>query len=113
MPFALVTGASKGIGKAIAMELASRKKDILLVSRNASQLRELAIEIRQKFGVTVDYFALDRSEKSAAALVFNWCREKQFEIDVLVNNAGYGLSGELHRHTLEEHLNMMQLNMGT
>jgi uncharacterized protein len=113
MSFALVTGASKGIGKAIALELASRKKDILLVSRNESQLRELATEIRQKFGVTVDFLSLDLSEKSSATRVFNWCKEKGYSVDVLVNNAGYGLSGELHRHTLEEHLNMMQLNMGT
>src|SRR5688572_10617479 len=49
MSFALVTGASKGIGKAIAMELASRKKDILLVSRNESQLRALATDIHQKY----------------------------------------------------------------
>jgi uncharacterized protein len=113
MPFALITGASKGIGKAIALELASRKKDILLVSRNEQQLRVLANEIQTTHGVRADYFAVDLSHKSAAAMVFDWCNSKGYEIDILVNNAGYGLSGTLERHSLEEHLNMMQLNMGT
>jgi uncharacterized protein len=113
MSFALITGASKGIGKAIAFELASRKKDILLVSRNASQLKGLADELSGRYQVRADYFSVDLSEKGAAARVFNWCKENNYEVDVLVNNAGYGLSGALDRHTLEEHLNMMQLNMGT
>lgn len=113
MPFALVTGASKGIGKAIAMELASRKKDILLISRNESQLQELSSELIKTFGVRSHHLAIDLSEKGSAYKVFEWCNSNGYEVDVLVNNAGYGLSGELNRHSLEDHMNMMQLNMGT
>jgi short-subunit dehydrogenase len=111
MPFALITGASKGIGKAIALQLASRKKDVLLVARNEAQLEELCTEIEKNFNVKAHFLSLDLSQKDAGRAVFNWCRLNNYVIDVLVNNAGYGLSGAFENYPLEEHLNMMQLNM--
>ncbi|MBA2744991.1 MAG: SDR family oxidoreductase [Flavisolibacter sp.] len=111
MTYALVTGASKGIGKAIALELAGRKKNLLLVARNEAQLQELCAEVKQKSGVTADFLAIDLSEKNAPQLVLDWCTQKGYTVDVLINNAGYGLSGPFDKHPLQDHLNMMQLNM--
>jgi uncharacterized protein len=110
MPFALITGASKGIGKAIALELASRKKDLILVARSAKQLDDLASQVRG-MGVRAEVYVLDLSEKNASAKLIDWCRMHHFDVDVLVNNAGYGLSGPFENHPLSDHQNMMQLNM--
>ncbi len=111
MAYALITGASKGIGKAIATELASRKTDVLLVARSAENLQALADELSKKYGIKTAYLALDLSAENAAQQVFDWCRKENFSINILVNNAGYGLSGKFDKYTLEENLNMLQLNM--
>lgn len=111
MAYALITGASKGIGKAIATELASRKTDVLLVARSAENLQALADELGKKYGIKTAYLALDLSAENAAQQVFDWCRKENFSINILVNNAGYGLSGKFDKYTLEENLNMLQLNM--
>jgi len=111
MSFALVTGASKGIGKSIALELASRKSDLLLVARNEELLRSLSENIRKEYGVNCHYLSLDLSAPHAPREVFNWCRSNGYDVHILVNNAGYGLSGAFDTYSLEDHLNMMQLNM--
>ena len=111
MPYALITGASKCIGKAIAFQLAARQKNLLLVARDEGKLRDVCSEAENKFGVKTHFLALDLSSPGAAKTVFEWCRDQQYEIDVLVNNAGYGLSGSFEKYSLEEHLNMIQLNM--
>ena len=113
MSYALITGASKGIGKAIAGEFARRGKSVLLVARNAEALRELSLNLETKYGVRALYLSLDLSREEAPSELFKWCRENHYSVDVLVNNAGYGLSGAFDQHPLEDHLNMMQLNMNT
>lgn len=111
MSFALITGASKGIGKSIALQLASNKKDLLLIARSEQQLQELATDVQKKYGIKAYYLSMDLSRQEASRHVFNWCSENGYDVDMLINNAGYGLSGSFERYTLEEHVNMMQLNM--
>ncbi|MBS1915643.1 MAG: SDR family oxidoreductase [Bacteroidetes bacterium] len=111
MMYALVTGASKGIGKAIAEELAKNKFNILLVARSEDQLKKNATEIAEKYKVGTDYLAIDLSAPTASTEIFNWCTKKNYSIRVLVNNAGYGLSGNFERFSIDDNTNMMQLNM--
>lgn len=111
MCFALITGASRGIGKSIATELASRKFNILLVARDAELLKEHAILLHSKHGVQVDFFALDLTEDGAIDKLMRWLEEKRYTISILVNNAGYGLSGSMDSYSFSEHKNMMTLNM--
>lgn len=111
MAFALVTGASKGIGLAIARQLASRRKDLLLVARDEKLLQANCAALSSQYGVQAHYLALDLSQKDAALAVFDWCRQNGYAVDVLVNNAGYGLSGAFDSHPLAHHQNMLQLNM--
>src|SRR5579871_3119790 len=111
MTYALVTGASKGIGKAIAEELAKKNFNILLVARSEEQLKKNAQEINEKYKVQTDYLAVDLSSTSAPAEIFNWCSKKNYTVQVLVNNAGYGLSGHFERFSVDDNTNMMQLNM--
>jgi short-subunit dehydrogenase len=113
MEYALITGASKGIGKAIAEELASRKFNVLLVARSGELLEHVANDIATRYGVKTDWLALDLSRADAAQKVMDWCKERQYSIRALVNNAGYGLSGPFEKYSLDELLNMMQLNMNT
>ncbi|MBS1602929.1 MAG: SDR family oxidoreductase [Bacteroidetes bacterium] len=113
MNYALVTGASKGIGKAVANELAAKGFNLLLVARSESLLEQTAGEIVARYKVKVDWYALDLSRPSAPQNVLDWSRAKGYTVQVLVNNAGYGLSGPFEKYSLEEHWNMMQLNMQT
>ena len=113
MAYALITGASKGIGLAIASELARRKFDLLLVARSESLLQEIARQLATEHGIKADFLAVDLSKSGAAQQVFDWCRQKQYAVQMLVNNAGYGLSGPFEKHTLAEHIDMIQVNMTT
>jgi hypothetical protein len=113
MNFALITGASKGIGKALAQELASRKVNLLLVARSQDLLKELAIELTSKNNITVHYLAVDLTHKKATGDIYSWCLQNNFSVDTLVNNAGYGLSGIFDKYSLAEYEAMMQVNMNT
>lgn len=111
--YALITGASKGIGKEIAIELAKQKYNLLLVARSEGLLREVAIELQEKYGVNVNYLAADLATVDVARQVFDWVAKNQYEVSVLVNNAGYGSVGNFDTYTIEQNRDMMNLNMAT
>jgi len=113
MAYALITGASGGIGWALTKELASRKHDVLLLARSRETLLKNCEEIRQRYGVTADSLAIDLSLPDAAVRVKEWLNEKHYQIDILINNAGFGLWGNLKDIAREELNQMMQLNMST
>lgn len=111
MSYALITGASKGIGKAIAFELAKQNYHLLLTARSAGLLQTVCTEIAAAFNVKVYFKALDLSEKDAPQKLYDWCTENNFAVSVLVNNAGYGLSGAVENVLPEENVNLIQLNI--
>lgn len=111
MSLALITGASKGIGKAIAFQLAAKGNNLLLVARNEQLLQSVAEEIKKVYPIAVDCFAIDLSQQGAAKKIFDWCQQKRYAVSILVNNAGYGLSGKFETYSLTDHLQMMQVNM--
>jgi uncharacterized protein len=113
MPFALITGGSKGIGKAIAETLAGRGYDLLLVARSADLLEQVSTEIQTTTKRICHWHALDLAKENAAESVYNWCADNQFGVSVLVNNAGYGLSGSFEKYSAKEHAEMLQVNMIT
>ncbi|MEO6882399.1 MAG: SDR family oxidoreductase [Bacteroidia bacterium] len=108
---ALITGASKGIGKAIAEVLAKQKVDLLLVARSADMLKNIAEDFSKKYGVKINFLATDLSLPDAAVTIQKWCSENNYNVSILVNNAGYGLWGRFDTLELSEQKNMMQLNM--
>lgn len=111
MPYALVTGASKGIGKALAFELAKRNYDILITARSGQLLSQVADVIKSLYSVQVNFLALDLSEISAAQKLYKWCIENNYDVSILVNNAGFGLSGDLNNSSLEKTTDLLQLNI--
>jgi len=113
MSCALITGASKGIGKAIAYELAAKNTDLLLVARSTDLLQQTANELSAKYNIRVEYFGVDLSKENAAALVIQWIDTLNCKPNILVNNAGYGLSGNFENYTAAQHSEMLHTNIIT
>jgi uncharacterized protein len=111
MPYALITGASKGIGRAIALELAKRNYDLLLTARSPDLLQGVSEEIQRMYPVAIHFMALDLSEINAPQKLYDWCNENDYPVSVLVNNAGYGISGEFRSSSLEKNTNLVFLNV--
>lgn len=113
MSYALITGASKGIGRAIAFELAAKGYHLLLVARNEVLLQQVSQEIQQLHSREIHYLAVDLSSPDAAQTVLDWTKKNAYHVSVLVNNAGYGLSGRFDSYPLDQNLNMLQVNCTT
>ncbi|MDB5119131.1 MAG: short-chain dehydrogenase/reductase [Sphingobacteriales bacterium] len=111
--YALVTGASKGIGRAIAENLAKRNYDLLLVARSENELVKLKDSLESKYQISVETFAIDLSEQGAALSVYEWIVISDYNVSILVNNAGYGLWGKFEVLPLAQQMNMLQLNVNT
>ena len=111
MSDALITGASKGSGKAMAEELARRNINLLLVARSEALLEALSAELATRYPIKTAFLSLDLSAANAPALLYDWVVKNGFVVNILVNNAGYGLGGAFERYPVDEHLNMMRVNM--
>jgi uncharacterized protein len=110
---ALVTGASSGIGEAIARELAGMGADVILVARREDRLRRLADELRGGPGVEVHVMPADLAVPNAAADLVEQVRGAGLAVDVLINNAGFGHHQDFLASDWERQLGMMQVNMVT
>jgi short-subunit dehydrogenase len=111
MVYTLITGASKGIGLSIAKELAKRKFNVILLARDGKMLQENVSFIRKVYNVEADFIALDLTESNAIEILISWLKKNDYKLNALINNAGYGLSGQIQSYPLSEHENMMELNM--
>lgn len=109
--YALITGASKGIGKSIAYELAKQGYPLLLVARSGEELKTLSDDLHAKYGTISPIFPIDLSIKEASLKVVNWIKMNNYPVGILVNNAGYGVWGDFSHSPLSDQLGMMQLNM--
>lgn len=108
---ALITGASSGIGKELAIIHASKKRDLVLVARRTEELNSLKEELVNKYGVNVMVLPMDLMEKNSARKVFDYLKENNIEVEYLINNAGLGGYGNFHERDLKKELDMIQLNI--
>lgn len=109
--YALITGASQGLGAAIAMELAGRGYGVLLVARSEAALRQVAADAGAINGGRAEVLVADLFSPGAADRVAAWATALGLPITCLVNNAGQGLWGKFDALSLDDQLRMMQLNM--
>ena len=107
----LITGASSGIGAAFARKLAQRGRNVLLVARSEDKLNALCNELGRLSGVRAQYVVMDLTEPDAPERLFAETKERALEIDMLVNNAGFGSMGEFSKLELARELEMIDLNV--
>lgn len=110
MDYALITGASLGIGKEIAKELSRRKFNTLLVALDTPELKNLEHEIKDVYGTKVDSLGIDLTDPKSAQQVFDWCKDHGYTISILINNAGFGEGGYFENIPLERYCKMIDLN---
>ncbi|NTG51540.1 SDR family oxidoreductase [Agrobacterium rhizogenes] len=108
---ALITGASSGLGLEFAELLAAQKVNLVLAARRQEPMEKLASDLRRKYGVDIHVEPIDLAAPGAAASLKDRLDEKTLKIDMLVNNAGYGLHGEFLETPLERTTDMIQLNI--
>jgi short-subunit dehydrogenase len=110
---ALITGASFGIGLELARIFAREGYNLVLVARSADKLRQLASELEKGHGTRSLILAADLTEPGASAYVLDQTTRADIQVDVLVNNAGFGQYGMFAENDLEECLRQIQLNVTT
>lgn len=110
-PTALITGASGGIGEAIARQLAARHTDLILVARREDRLQALAATLSAQHGVQASVIALDLASPDATETLEREVRARGLSVDFLVNNAGFADYGEFHTLDRARQLAMIQVNV--
>jgi uncharacterized protein len=106
---ALVTGPTAGIGLEFARQLAARDHDLVLVARNDERLESVASELRSAYGVTVEVLPADLGDRQALARVEQRLADPDRPVDVLVNNAGFGLKGRFLDNSVEQEQAMLDV----
>ena len=108
--WALVTGASAGIGVALAEQLAAGGTHLLLTARRLDRLENVAADLRKKYNIQTQVFAADLAKRETPERIFEHTKEKGLRIDLLINNAGFGQYGELHKVEKQRLVDMVEVN---
>ena len=108
----LITGASSGIGYALSEELAKRGSEVIITARRRDKLEALAHKI-ENAGGKVHIFVEDLSLPESGEKLYDQVKAAGLDIDILINNAGYGRWGELINHERDDYSRMLQLNVTT
>lgn len=111
--YSLITGASSGIGKALAFECAKRGRNLILVSLPGEDLPAIAAEIAAVHDVDVRYRETDLSLPDAAQEMYDWCKAEGHGVNLLANNAGFGTLSRFENTDIEKESAMRRLNMDT
>lgn len=112
-PWALVTGASSGIGWFISAQLAARSYSIIAVSNQPEKLESLKENLEQNHGVHVIPLNQDLAREDAAKRIFNFCQDQKLEPEILVNNAGMLMFGNILDNEYNTMRSILQLHMTT
>ena len=112
-PWALITGASSGLGVDFAHELAAEGNNLVLVARREDRMRELATELEARHVIQTKVIAMDLAHPGIGTELKDLLDREGITIDVLINNAGFGIFGEFISQPLEKTLNMVQLNVAS
>ncbi|HXR84903.1 MAG TPA: SDR family oxidoreductase [Hanamia sp.] len=107
----VITGASKGMGKAMAEKFAAAKNNIFICSRNEKELAQTANELNEKYNHCVNYFPADLSQEKEVLKFADWLLSKNISIDILINNAGQFVPGSVYNEPEGNLEKMMNINL--
>jgi len=109
--YALVTGASSGIGECFARMLAARKQNLILVARSKEKLIALGKELSAAHRITTEPVDFDLSVAGASERLAALLRDRNLKVELLINNAGFGARGKFHELPLDRQSQMIRLNV--
>lgn len=109
--YALVTGASTGIGNEISRLLAQDGYNLVLTARSAEKLNELKVELEEKYNIYAKVIVKDLSSSNASLEIYNEIASENISISVLINNAGFAVYGKFIENELQTELDMIQVNI--
>ena len=100
--FALITGASSGIGLEISKVLAKKGHNLILVARSKQKLEEVCKELSYNHNIKCDYFSSDLTLIDSPDEIYQFTSQKKYNVDILINNAGYALPNAFHKNAMED-----------
>lgn len=109
--WALITGASSGIGEQFARQLAKQGSHLVLVARSKGRLESLASELRKTYNIQAEVMAMDLAKEGAPSELYRQCRQLKVEIELLVNNAGFATHGLFEQVSGERQHEEVMLNV--
>jgi short-subunit dehydrogenase len=107
--YSLITGASAGIGASIAEVLAEKGYNLIITARRADRLKELAKNLEAKYSIEVVCVTADLSDPKAPQALYDFCLENKYIVDLLVNNAGYGIYDAFAEVSIDQHEAMIRV----
>ncbi len=108
--WAVVTGASAGIGLELAAQLAAMGTNLVITARRRDRLEAAAADLRARHGVEVEIVTADLNDPAAPDWIFSYTRDRGIAVELLINNAGFGLYGEFHRNDPVREVGMVRVN---
>lgn len=111
---ALITGSYGGLGTCLAEIHAGNGGDLILVGRSHDKLDSQKKQLMNQYHIVVETIAIDLSKADAAEQIYRICKENKWEVDILINNAGFGGQGDFTRErTMEQDMSMIAVNIET
>jgi uncharacterized protein len=109
--WALITGASSGIGEVFANELAEKGSHLILTARSEPKLNDLAQKLTENYNIQTEVIVSDLSQAGAPAELYQECMERGRSVDILVNNAGFATHGLFEKQSIERNHDQIMLNV--